>query len=62
MKITTTIEVTKQEKNIIYDALQVYQDYLNKMLPDSPQGGCRTLIDKTIVDVNELVSEMEKNM
>ena len=50
MKITTTLTVNKLEKNIIYDALQVYQDYLNKMLPDSPQGGCRTLIDKTIVE------------
>jgi len=58
MKITTTIEVTKQEKNIIYDALQVYQDYLNKMLPDNPEGGCKALIDKTIVETNELISQM----
>ena len=62
MKITTTLTIDKQEKNIIYDALQIYQDYLNKMLPDSPQGGCRTLIDKTIVEVNELIAEIEQGI
>jgi hypothetical protein len=62
MKITTTLTITKQEKNIIYDALQVYQDYLNKMLPDSPQGGCRTLIDKTLTNTNELINELEQSI
>lgn len=62
MIIKTTIEVTKQEKDIIYDALQVYQDYLAKMLLDSPEGGCKALINNTIVETNKLVNEIKKSI
>jgi len=32
MKITTTLEVSKQEKSIIYNALEAYIKYLSEML------------------------------
>ena len=62
MKITTSIEVSKQEKNIIYNALEVYIKYLTKTLSDSPEGESKTLINATLTDTNRLLSEMEKSM
>ena len=59
MKITTTIEVTKQEKNIIYNALQTYQNYLDKLSRDHVQV---KLIDELIITTNELFSQLEKEM
>jgi len=62
MKITTIMETTKQEKNIIYDALNVYIAYLTKMLSDSPEGTSKTLINTTLTNTNRLLSEMESSM
>jgi len=62
MKITTTLEVTKEEKKNIYDALQVYQDYLTKMLSDSPEGESKTFINTTLTDTNRLISKMLQSM
>lgn len=62
MKITTTLEVSKQEKNIIYNALEAYIKYLTGMLPDSPKGSCKTLINTTLTNTNRLLSEMELSM
>jgi len=62
MKITTTLEVSKQEKNIIYNALESYVKCLTEMLPNSPEGGCKTLISETLTQTNRLISEMELSM
>jgi len=62
MKITQTLEVSKQEKNIIYNALEAYIKYLNEMLPNSPEGGCKTSISETLTQTNRLLSEMELSM
>jgi len=62
MKITTTLEVSKQEKNLIQSALIIYIDYLNKMLPESPEGSCKALISETLTQTNRLLSEMELSM
>jgi len=62
MKITTIMETTKQEKTIIYDALQVYINHLTKMLSDSPEGTSKTLIITTLTNTNRLLSEMELSM
>ena len=59
MKITQTLEVSKQEKNIIYNALESYIKYLTEMLPNSPEGGYKTLISETLTQTNRLISEME---
>jgi hypothetical protein len=59
MKITTTIEVTKQEKDIIYNALQAYQNYLDKLSRDHVQV---KLIDELIITTNELVNEFERKV
>lgn len=48
MKITTTLEVSKQEKNIIYNALEAYIKYLTEMLSDCPEGTSKTLINTTL--------------
>lgn len=61
MKITTTIEVTKQEKNIIYNALQAYQNYLDD-LAKSNKGFDSKIVNNLIVTVNELFSQLEKEM
>jgi len=62
MKITTTLEVSKQEKNIIYNALEAYIIYLNKILLDSQKGSCEALISETLTQTNRLISEMEVSM
>jgi len=62
MKITTTLEVSKQEKDLIQSALTVYVNHLTKMLSDSTEGGCKTFINKTLTDTNRLLSEMELGM
>ena len=62
MKITTTLEVSKQEKNIIYNALEAYIIYLNKILLDSQKGSCEALINVTLTQTNRLISEMEVSM
>lgn len=62
MKITTTLEVSKQEKNIIYSALEAYIKYLTEMLPNSPKGNCETLINATLTDTQRLLNDMEKTM
>jgi len=62
MKITQTLEVSKQEKNIIYNALESYIEHLTKILSDSPEGGCKTLINTTLTNTNRLLSEMELSM
>jgi len=62
MKITTTLEVSKQEKNLIQSALTAYIEHLTKMLSESPEGGCKTFINKTLTDTNRLLSEMELSM
>ena len=62
MKITQTLEVSKQEKNIIYNALESYIKYLTEILPDSPEGGCKTSISETLTQTNRLLSEMELSM
>jgi len=62
MKITQTLEVSKQEKNIIYNALEVYIKYLTEMLSDNPEGSCKTLISETLTDTNRLIYEMELTM
>jgi len=51
MKITTTLEVDKKEKNIFYDALQVYIKYLTEMLSDSTEGIYKTSISETLTDI-----------
>jgi len=62
MKITQTLEVSKQEKNIFYNALEVYIKYLTKILSDSPEGESKTLINATLTDTNRLLSEMSQSM
>jgi len=62
MKITQTLEVSKQEKNIFYNALEVYIKYLTKTLSDSPEGESKTLINTTLTDTNRLLSEMSQSM
>jgi len=62
MKITQTLEVSKQEKNIFYNALEVYIKYLTKTLSDSPEGESKTLINVTLTDTNRLLSEMSQSM
>ena len=64
MKVTITIEVTKQEKNILYNALQVYQDYLNKLLTEKDYQGefARKVVDEVIIETNKLFMELEKEM
>jgi len=62
MKITTTLEVSKQEKTIIYNALEAYINHLTEMLSDSPEGTCKTFINATLTDTNRLLSEMELSM
>jgi len=59
MKITSIMETTKQEKTIIYDAINVYITYLTKMLSDSTEGTSKTLITTTLTNTNRLLSEME---
>ena len=60
MKITTTLEVSKQEKKLIYNALEAYIKYLTEMLPDSHEGESKTLINTTLTDTNRLLSEMSQ--
>jgi len=62
MKITQTLDVSKQEKNIIYNALEAYIKYLTEMLPNSPEGSCKTSISETLTQTNRLISEMELSM
>jgi len=62
MKITTSIEVSKQEKNIIYNALESYIKYLTETLSDNPEGTSKTLINTTLTDTNRLLSEMSQSM
>ena len=62
MKITQTLEVSKQEKNIIYNALEAYIKYLTELLSDSPEGESKTLINATLTDTNRLLSEMSQSM
>jgi len=62
MKITQTLEVSKQEKNIIYNALESYIKYLTELLSDSPEGESKTLINATLTDTNRLLSEMSQSM
>lgn len=62
MKITTTIEVTKQEKNILYNALQAYQEYLNKMLQENQQGFAQKIVEETIATTNKLFIELEQSI
>jgi len=62
MKITTIMETTKQEKTIIYDALNVYITYLTKMLSDSTECTSKTLITTTLTNTNRLLSEMELSL
>jgi len=62
MKITQTLEVSKQEKNIIYNALEAYIKYLTELLSDSPEGACKTSISETLTQTNRLLSEMELSM
>jgi len=64
MKITTTLEVSKQEKNIIYNSLEAYIKfkYLTEMLSDSHEGGCKVSISETLTQTNRLLSEMELTM
>jgi len=58
MKITTTLEVSKQEMDIISDALKVYVEYLNKTLSDSPECHCKAQISDTLTMTNKLVYEL----
>jgi len=62
MKITQTLEVSKQEKNIFYNALEAYVKYLTEMLSDNQEGGCKTLVSETLTQTNRLLSEMEISM
>jgi len=62
MKITTTLEVSKQEKGIIYNALESYIKYLTELLSDSPEGTCKASISETLTQTNRLLSEMELSM
>ena len=62
MKITTTLEVSKQEKGIIYNALESYIKYLTELLSDSPEGTCKASISETLTQTNRLLSEMELTM
>ena len=62
MKITSIMETNKQEKTIIYDALNVYITYLAKILSDSTEGASKTLITTTLTNTNRLLSEMELSL
>jgi len=62
MKITTTLEVSKEEKNLIHSALTTYVEHLTKMLSDSPESGCKTFINTTLTNANRLLSEMELSL
>ena len=62
MKITQTLEVSKQEKNIIYNALESYIKYLTELLSDSLEGSCKASISETLTQTNRLLSEMELSM
>jgi len=62
MKITTTIEVTKQEKNIIYDAIRVYQDHINSLIQDTSLGVTKTILDEIMATINKLFKEFEQNI
>ena len=62
MRITQTLEVSKQEKNIIYNALEAYIKYLTETLSDSLEGTSKTLINTTLTDTNRLLSEMSQSM
>ena len=62
MKITQTLEVSKQEKNIIYNSLEAYIKYLTELLSDSPEGTCKASISETLTQTNRLLSEMELTM
>lgn len=65
MKIITTIEVTKQEKNILYNALQAYKDYLDKLLLEEDYNKsefAKKIVDEIISETNKLFKELEKEM
>jgi len=62
MKITTTLEVSKQEKDLIQSALTVYVNHLTTMLSDSTEGTSKTLINTILTNTNRLLSEMELSM
>jgi len=62
MKITTTLEVSKEEKNLIHSALIAYIEHLTKILSESPEGTSKTLINTTLTNTNRLLSEMELSM
>jgi len=62
MKITTVMETTKQEKDIIHDALTVYITYLTKMLSESTEGVGKVLFNTALTDTNRLLSEIKESM
>lgn len=62
MKITTTLEVSKQEKDLIQSALTVYVNHLTTMLSDNTEGTSKTLITTTLTNTNRLLSEMELSL
>jgi len=62
MKITTALEVSKQEKNLIQSALIIYTEYLTKMLSDCSEGSCKALVNTTLTDTNRLLNEIERSL
>ena len=60
MKITTTLEVSKQEKDLIQSALTVYVNHLTKTLSESTECTSKTFITTTLT--NRLLSEMELSL
>lgn len=65
MKITTTIEVTKQEKNILHSALQAYKEYLNKMVLEKDYQDsefAKKIINETVIETNKLLEVLEQNI
>ena len=65
MKITTTIEITKQEKNILYNALQAYQEYLSKLLLEEDYNKnefAKKMVDEIFEETNKLFNELEKEL
>jgi len=62
MKSSILLEINKDEKEVLYDALKTYQNYLNDMLknpnPNAVIG--RSRIKEVLQIADDLFSEIEK--
>ena len=60
MKITTTIEVTEQEKTVMFNALEVYRKYLTDL--KGVRGDAYFKLKETLEITNQMLNEVERNI